>query len=494
MKNLLKYSLLVLLASVMFTSCHDELLEPVPELAISDLSAFDTRDRVTNQVRGIYAAFRSGEYLGGRFFVYNDIRSDDFLNHQANGVTGLMTWNHGLTSSTGEVQNLWVAIYAAINRVNLFVEGLEANRSRLIGQNIITQAEFDQFKGEALALRGLAYFHLMQLYARPFNQNPAGLGAVLRLTASRSGAGNDMARSTLQQTYDQILTDLNDAEGLLPTLAAGTANSVPLVTRINENTVIALKTRVHLHMNNWPAVRTEANKIVSATAPFVSPIGVRHGLAGTFVSIFRPPYTTAESIFSMPFTAAELPGTQNSLSHYFAGSTIGGNEYSINLTSRVWTSTAFPATDTRRTLVTTVVMAGVDRIFLAKYSVPNIDWAPVIRYAEVLLNLAEAEAMIAWPSTRAVDLLNSVFLRSNPGGTALLVTDFATRDAFIDRLLLERNLEFMGEGIRNMDTKRRLLPHLGKPGATGSVPHTALNYVWPIPDNERVVNQLIQPN
>ena len=494
MKNLLKYSLLVLLASVMFTSCHDELLDPVPELAISDLSAFDTRDRVENQVRGIYAAFRSGEYLGGRFFVYNDIRSDDFLNHQANGVTGLMTWNHGITSSTGEVQNLWVAIYAAINRVNLFVEGLEANRSRLIGQNIITQVEFDQFKGEALALRGLAYFHLMQLYARPFNQNPAGWGAVLRLTASRSGADNDMARSTLQQTYDQILTDLNDAEGLLPTLAAGTLNSVPLVTRINENTVIALKTRVHLHMNNWPAVRTEANKIVSATAPFLSPIGVRHGLAGTFVSIFRSPYTTAESMFSMPFTAAELPGTQNSLSHYFAGSPIGGNEYSINLTSRVWTSTAFPATDARRLLTRTVVMAGVDRVFLDKYSVMNTDFAPVIRYAEVLLNLAEAEAMIAWPSTRAVDLLNAVFLRSNPGGTPLAVANFATRDAFIDRLLLERNLEFMGEGIRNMDTKRRLLPHLGKPGATGNVPHTALNYVWPIPDNERVVNLLIQPN
>lgn len=494
MKKLLKYSLLVLLASVMFTSCHDELLDPVPETLMLDHTVFDTRDRVLGQVRGIYAAFRSGEYLGGRFFVYNDIRNDNFLNHQANGVTGLMTWNHGITSSTGEVQNLWVAIYAAIGRVNLFLEGMEANRTRLIGQNILSQAEFDQFRGEALALRGLAYHHLMQLYARPFNQNPAGLGAVLRLSPYRTGVGNDMARSTLQQTYDQILRDLNDAEALLPTLATGTANSVPLVTRINENTVIALKTRVLLHMNDWPGVRTEANKIVSPAAPFISPIGVRHGLASTFVSIFRLPYTTAESIFSMPFTAAELPGTQNSLSHYFAAAPIGGNEYSINLTSQVWTSTAFPATDARRLLVRTSRIGAVDRIFLDKYSVPNVDWAPVIRYAEVLLNLAEAEAMILWPSPRAVELLNAVFLRSNPTATPLAVTDFATRDAFIDRLLLERNIEFMGEGIRNMDTKRRLLPHLGKPGATGNVPHTAPNYVWPIPDNERVVNQLIQPN
>lgn len=493
MKNLIKSSLIVLLVSVMLTSCQqDELLNPIPETSISDKVAFDTRARIIGQVNGIYASFRSGQYLGGRFQVYNDIRSDDYLNLGQNGVTGLQTWNHTLTPAANEVQNLWVAVYEAIGRINMFLEGMADNRANIISRNLLTEAEYNQFVGEALALRGMAYHHLMMLYARPFNQNPQGLGAVLRLTASRSGANNDLARVTLEATYTQILKDLNDAEPLLPALAAGTANTVALVSRVHRNTVIAFKTRVLLHQNNWAAVRTEANKIVPAAAPFVAATGVAHGLAHPFAAIFASPYTSRESIFSMPFNSAETPGTQNGLAHYFSAATVGNNEYPINQASTVWASTAFPTTDARRALTRTATIGGATHIFINKYpTFPHTDFAPVIRYAEVLLNLAEAEARIAWPSTRAVALLNEVFLRSNPGATPL--GGFASADAFVDRVMLERNMEFLGEGIRNMDTQRRQLPHLAKPGV-GPVPVTATNYVWPIPENERNTNLLVQPN
>lgn len=493
MKNLIKYSLMVLLASVMLTSCFDEYLDPVPKTAISDLSAFDTKDRIVGQVRGVYASFKNGQYLGGRYIVYNDIRSDDWQNLGQNGVTGLMTWNHTIANSTNEVQNLWEAVYSAVNRVNLFIAGLDENQTRLISQNIITQAEFNQFKGEALALRGLAYFHLMQLYANPYNKDPQAWGAVLRLTPSKSAADNNLARVTLAQTYQQILTDLNDAEGLLPAVPNSTANSAAYVTMVHRGTIAALKSRVYLHMNDYPNVRTEANKIVSAAAPFTSPNGVALGLAATFQAIFLPPYSTSESILSMPMSAAELPGTQNGVAHYFSANPIGNNEYPINQQSVVWSSAAFTASDARKQLTEVRTIGGVDQIFIKKYqSGPShTDWVPVIRYAEVLLNLAEAEARIAWPSARAVALLNAVYLRSNPGGTPL--DGFASADAFVERVMLERNLEFLGEGIRNMDTMRKVAPHLAKPGVN-AVASTAPNYVWPIPQSELNTNLLVQPN
>ena len=301
-----------------------------------------------------------------------------------------------------------------------------------------------------------------------------------------------MARATLAATYDRILLDLNTAEGLLPAIANGTANTAALVSRVHKNTVIAFKTRVYLHMERWADVRTEANKIVSANAPFTSPSGVAYALAPTFAAIWNPPYATAESVFSMPMSAAELPGTQNGLAHYFSAATVGNNEYPVNEASVVWSSTAFAATDARKQLVRTVTIAGTPRIFINKYPLfPHSDWAPVMRYAEVLLNLAEAEARLAWPSTRAVALLNAVYLRSNPGGTAL--SGFANADAFVNRLMLERNMEFLGEGIRNMDTGRKLAPHGAKAGVN-AVPHTAPNYVWPIPQTELNTNMLVQPN
>ncbi len=489
MKKSILYIFVALLMAAGFNSCYDELLEPVPETAISDLSAFDTKERIEGQVRGIYASFKSGQYLGGRYQVYNDIRGDDWLNLQTNGVTGYLTWNHTLSPDANEVLNLWGAIYAAINRVNMFYDGLTENEERILSENILTQAEINQYKGEALALRGMAYHHLIQLYARPYNQNPQGLGAILRVTAQRSSADNDMARSTLEETYAQILSDLNAAESLLPDVSGN--NNAGFITRLHKSSVIALKTRVYLHMSQYSNVITEANKIVSASAPFTAPSGVAYALHSDFEEIFTA-YTTSESIFSIPMTDTELPGTQNGLGHYFSNSPVGNNEYPLNQDSPLWTSTEFPATDVRRTLVQERTLGGVDHLFIDKYQTfPHTDWAPVIRYAEVLLNLAEAEARVNGVSDRAVALLNAVFLRSNPGADPL--SGFANADALINRIMLERNMEFLGEGIRNMDTQRTLSNHGAKENVNAVGPDDS-NYVWPIPQSELNTNSLVQQN
>lgn len=477
---------------LVFASCNTDLLDPIPKTSISDVTAFDTKDRIVGQVNGLYSSFKDGQYLGGRYLVYNDIRNDDFLNLQQNGVTGLLTWGHNVTPSTNEVQNLWGSVYTAINRVNMFIEGMDANKEKILTGKLLTQAEYDQFYGEALALRGLAYFHLSQLYARPYKQGANGLGMILRLKANRSTAENDLARSSVGDTYKQILDDLNKADGLLPVVSG--ANSVSTVTRINKSSVAAIKSRVYLHMENWDKVIEEANKIVSATAPFKSPAGVAYSLQPTFGNIFLTPYVNSETILSMPMTPAELPGTQNGIAHYFSAATVGNNEYPINVASKVWSSTIFPADDARRLLTTTTAVGGKDYFFLKKYpTFPHSDWVPVIRYAEVLLNLAEAEAIKNGVNERAVALLNAVFQRSNPNATAYTVADFASKDAFVNRVLLERNIEFLGEGIRNMDTMRKLAPHDAK-ATVGSVQYTSIAYVWPIPQSEINTNSLVEQN
>lgn len=494
MKNILKIAAIFIVLTGMFSSCHDEYLDPVPRTSISDLTAFDTKSRIQGQVLGIYSAFKSGNYLGGRYQAFSDIRNDDFLNLGNNGVTGLLTWNHTITASTNEVQNYWDAIYAAINRINMFVDGMEENKTEIIGQNILTQAEFDQYKGEALALRGLAYFHLIQFYAKPYKAGPQNWGAILRLTAAKSGADNSKARETLAKTYEQILADLNTAEGLLPSLPAGTANNANYVTRVHKNTVVAIKSRVYLNMEDWDKVISEGNKIVPAAAPFKSASGVVNGLVSNFESIFRTPYTADESILSMPMNATETPGTQNGLAHYFSAATVGNNEYPINPTSVIWTSTVFPATDVRKTLTNTAVIGGVTYTFLKKYTMfPHTDWAPVIRYAEVMLNLAEAEARKSGVNARAIGLLNAVFLRSNPSATPYTTSDFANADAFVNRLILERNMEFLGEGLINMDVMRKLATFRPK-GIVGAVGPNSPVYVWPIPQTELNTNLLVQPN
>ncbi len=376
MRNIIKITIaFVLLLTI---GCSKELLDPVPQTSLSDLSVFDTKDRVIAQVNGMYDRMKAGAYLGGRYFVYHDIRADNFIPKSSNLVTNFASWNHTEVSSTNEVQNLWGAIYAAVNSINVFYDGLVAAWDGGVLEGKINQAEFDQFKSEALALRAICYFDLLQLYTKPYNQGSgANPGVPLRLLAERSAEGNDLARSTVAEVYAQILKDLNDAE---PLAKADYANDLLNTTRIHKNTIIAYKTRVYLHMQDWAKVVSESAKIVSSAAPFTAPSGVAFTLNSSFVKIFETPYTSKESIFSMPMTDTDGPGTQNGLPHYYSFSS--SESYYLNTTTGSVYDT-LDATDVRKTSL----LLSDGKYFLTKFPdyTTLTNYCPVLRYAEVLL-------------------------------------------------------------------------------------------------------------
>jgi len=246
-------------------------------------------------------------------------------------------------------------------------------------------------------------------------------------------------------------------------------------------------------MGMYDKVIIEANKIVPLTAPFVAPSGVAHTLNSSIAAVFAPPQETSETILAFPFTAQNAPGTQNQLAYYYLPSSLGGNgEYGLNSAGILANTTAWPTTDARRTNFVTAVGT---TSFLKKYSTgsPYTDKAPVIRYAEVMLNLAEARARTAGSAdSQALALLNAVRGRSNPNGVYTAGT-FTTTDAFVNAILLERRIEFLGEGIRNIDIMRLNATIPGK----GSVPAIAPSntiYVWPIPSTELATNNLMVRN
>ncbi|MDO7847110.1 RagB/SusD family nutrient uptake outer membrane protein [Hymenobacter sp. M29] len=489
-----------MLAAGAFSSCQTDKLSPVPVTLFSDKVVFDTPARVELQANGMYSYVKVGTFLGGRFQIFNDIRAEDFLNRASNLVTGTAVWNHTLTeTSQNDVINTWGAGYAAINQINVFLAGLDANASKFVAPIFPADyaAKVKNYRGEAQLLRALCYYSLSQLYARPYADGAGSKpGLPLRLRGEVDDTGNNLARSSVAEVYTQILADLDAAETNLPlTNGSATLN----VTRAHRNTAIALKTRVYLSMGRYADVIREANKLVPATAPFAAPTGVANALNASVAAVFALPQETTESIFSAPFTTSDAPGTQNQLAYYFLppGAANGGNgEYGLNTAAGgILASSAFAATDARRTNFVQVVGG---ESFLKKY--PNgtnnagaayTDKAPIIRYAEVMLNLAEARVR----STNSVDaqallLLNAVRTRSNPAGA---YATFASASAMLDALLLERRIEFLGEGLRNIDLMRQLAPIPGK-GSVSAVNPTDVLYVWPIPSSELSTNKAMTRN
>ncbi len=491
MKNIFKGSIAFLLILLITGCSKEEWMNPVPETSLSDLSVFDNKVRVVAQVNGIYASLKSGQHLGGRFLVYNDVRCENFLPNSSNLVTCYATWNHSVISSTNEVQNLWGAVYSTINVVNVFLEGLDAAWADGKLTDEITEAEYKQYKSEALTVRALCYFNLLQLYSKPYQMGNGSNGGVpLRLKAMKSAADNDLEKSSVAEVYTQILKDLNDAEGMA---VSDHGNATLNITRVHKNTIIALKTRVYLHMGNWASVVTESGKIVPAAAPFNASSGVAHKLNDSYAGLFAIPHATAEHILSLPSTSSNNAGTQNNLAHYFNS----GSDESYYLTSG--TGSVYEkmnADDARKKML--AEKSG--KWYLTKYTdrSTRTDNVPVIRWAEVLLNRAEALVRQGGTVTQAaVDLLNAVRTRSYPAG-AYTLGSFANAAAFYDAVLLERNIEFLGEGLRNLDVMRLNLTIPAKDGGSfgkvAEVAPTSPSYFWPTPDSELSYNKALTPN
>lgn len=465
-----------------FAACDtDELLNPVPETSISDKNAFDTPERVQGQVNGLYRAIKNGQFYGGRLIVYNEIRGEEYINRLTNGVTGLQTWQHNLNAGTNEVQNFWEAAYASINRINVFLQGLDDNAAK------IDPVLLTQYKAEAKFLRALSYHSLITLYAKPFNaDNGASPGVPLRLVAETSAANNDLARSSVAKVYEQILADLNEAEAGLPA-----TYSTPLLntTRAHTNTAIALKARIYLHMGNYAKVVEESTKIVSDAAPFKAPSGVTHELQPNVAAPFATP-TTTESVFSLPMTEQDVPGTQNQLGYYFNAPPVGNGEYYLNPAGIIG-DPEWRAEDARRTNF--VVTAG-NLMYYKKFdkAAPYTDYVPVIRYAEVLLNYAEAAARTG-NLVKAIQLLTAVRTRSD-AGYVFPATAIATQEALINTILKERRIELLAEGFRSLDITRTVSTFPAKTGSGLTAPAvapTSPEYVWPMPNSEIATNKLL---
>ncbi|KAA6325770.1 RagB/SusD family nutrient uptake outer membrane protein [termite gut metagenome] len=324
-----------------------------------------------------------------------------------------------------------------------------------------------------------------------------------------------IGRSSVEETYAQIIKDLDEAEALF---SGNGLNAVNGISRVSKGSVIALKTRVYLHKRDWSNVIKEASKLTdeATSAPFKSPIG-GYALTASPATPFTSYANNTESVFSIENNSDDNGSVNGAMAAMMSCRT--GGRAIVTSSPTIYNTKYWLNDDKRRGLL--LYRASDQYYFCDKYQdVPGrSEWAPIIRYAEVLLNYSEA-ALRSGNKTLALELFNAVRNRSlaDPATQAYQALDFATDKDFLEALLWERRIEFHGEGRRWEDIHRLaaddLCPSEGIPAkidydnvkgkgafvVNGEVkeewysasrkfiPYTDKRFVWPIPVNDLIRN------
>jgi hypothetical protein len=502
-------------------SCEDEVIDLLPVNKFSDATAFVTAERCELSVIGAYDAAQCGVYNGsysrGYPFGAASIMQGEMRGEDMNLTAQFYDVTYSSTYTTATANNLyyWESSFECINRLNTVMSGIKT----AVEDGVLTDGVGNDYLGELLFLRALTYHSLLTHFALPYGvqgNNNYGLPIYVRAfnTPAAIEEGLATGRSTVEETYAQVLKDLDEAESLF---AGNDRHKVNGISRASKGAAIALKTRVYLHKRDWESVKREAAKLASgATAPFKSAIG-GYELTASPETPFTSYSNNTESIFSIENNVDDNGSVNGAMSAMMSART--GGRAIVTSSPTVYNNKYWLGDDKRRNLL--LYRASDDYYFCDKYQNPTTreEYAPILRYAEVLLNYAEA-ALRSGDKSLALVMLNAVRNRSlaDPATQAYKAVDFATDKDFLEAILWERRIEFHGEGRRWEDIHRLaaddLLPSGGIPAkidyentrgkgafAVNSqvkdewysaskrfIPYTDRRFLWPIPVNDIVRN------
>lgn len=444
----IKHISIALLVGV-FGGCN---LEQMPHDQISLNQAFSTINDARAWKIGMYGTLRSNLY--GRNMMLSDIQSD-MLNATVLATSGQYLDFHRwetLTASDADLHEIWTKIYSAITDINVGLAGLKTmsfpNRAE-------HQKELNAIIGELHLARAYYNLYLATHFCKAYKESSAAtdLGIPLQLETKIS---REIKRSSLRQTYEQILADIVVAETNLTGVEYdGTSGLKPFNTFFIE-AVQMLKARTFLYMEKWKEAYDVAQILMAdPDYPLIDPM-----MEPTALKSMWHNDGGSETITQLDASPTETPQANNLyLGHYAPRNTPWIVSTTPWYVPAQWVIDLYEMFDFRRQ-----VYFKQDRAFINNTSYTNV-WVvnkypgnttianaqfrfhqpKMFRIAEAYLIAAEAgyhigaDALTPLNKLKEARWLDPVTL----SGTALL-----------QEIKDERTREFAFEGMRMMDLKR----------------------------------------
>jgi len=416
-------------------SC-EKTLDVQPTNQVDASTSIKTPADAQIMINGIMRSMSSSDYYGRNFILYGDAKGGDMtIPSQGRGNDALYTFNH--SASSGSYSGFWSQIYFSLLQVNNLLQN--------IGQLETGGATgYGSYKGQALTLRAIMYFDLVRLYGKTYDLDKNAFGIPNITTPLNSSA--QPLRSTVNENYTQILSDLKAAAPLL-----GKTKSNGFVNYYGN---LAMQARVYLYMKDY------ANALKAAEEIITSNVYTLYSNAA-WVDSWKLQYGS-ESIFEIGVYPLEGDLGANSIGAYHrkkgdGGSTILGwfiaSDYFLNrlkedaadvrwgvMNTDEISTTANPRKGALYKYSGSILLAGDGK---STSTAVNLK---VIRLSEIYL--IAAEAALPTDATKAATYLNAIRKRAPnlASATAATVT--------VDMILDERSKELYGEGQRFFDMIR----------------------------------------
>ena len=500
-KKMKKRILIMLFAAAcLFTtySCSDVLdLNNTTEL--SDQAIWSTESAAEMYITASYKTITDISQVANSRTQYFDSYSDltkstswDQYSHSYNKA--LLQASSFSTGSAGPLE-CWSDVYTRIRRANVLLDEISRYGVKSFGEDWCNIR-----RAEVRLCRAFSYYRLIRVYG----------GVIIRSETSGVNGGVDdgsnkedinRARATEKESWDYVISELTWAAEHLPD-----SWSSEWTGRATKKTAYGFISRMALYAGEWQKAIDAAEKVKelggALAADYAKVFKVNSGQDNSSEILFALYYLSGSlthnydrynrpfgdnAVYSTSVYAEHVPTAELAdLYEFTDGTAFDWNTYATNhkdpysdreprfkatimYNGCTWESRKIQTYDGGTDNLVEFTKSGSTNghtctgYYLRKYlqegntsfsTNGSYQYDAVLRYAEVLLNKAEAYAQLDYDKNKTLALSTLNEVRKRVGLPARTVTDAPDKDSFMSLLRKERCVELAGEGFRYWDLRR----------------------------------------
>jgi len=469
----------IVIILLLLSSCEDFLKEEV-YTQYDPITYLQTEEGINSVLVASYSNMQVTASMRERMYAFNEFPGDMMWEWGGSyEATAVLFMNFNWDSQSTTFSSEWQAYYVSIRNANSLLDNIDKVTA-------LSADKVKQFKAEARFIRASDYYYLWEIF-----------GPVPLITTAAE-LNMEPLRAT-DEEFDTFITgELQDAANDLPVTQS-------LWGKATKGAALALLGKFYLNTHQWQQAADVSKQVID--------LNKYQLFSGDIVNMFAVQNEVNDEVVLVSPALPTLHGN-GYMAHAFPPNYQVQSNW-INFGAQFcvynnWVTTYDPAdkrlgwflfsyTEKNGKVHDLLNPADAGKAVRCFKYVPDPDGVsashgndvPMIRYAEVLLNRAEALNELNGPNQESIDLLNQI--RARAGVPQYNVSDFTSKDALRDTLLTERGWEFVAEGLRRMDLIRqgKLISRAIARGATNAKDYMTR---YPIPLNEIKANPNLVQN